>query len=116
MARQSLALPKSHSRNESPFEFSRDFAGFGHIDAKADSRLLLFGELIPKRRQAVRVRAETSRANGFAHGPEKANRAFGDDDVRRGVLQFHPEKSISGQGRHRINAAAEGSAEMIRIQ
>ena len=98
------------------FELGGGFAGFSYVDAKGDSRFSFFGEPRLECGQTVRVWAETIGANRFAHGSQKSDRAFRDDDVHGGVIQLDPEKSVSGECRDGVDASPERSSEMIRVQ
>jgi hypothetical protein len=125
MARQSLALPFHdgsqtslfRSRDENSFEFSRDLARFRYVYAKGNARLALLGKPISKRSPLFRIWAQAERDNLLAHGSQKSNRAFRDDDVNGRLLpKLEPEEAISSQCGHGVDASAERSTEMIRVQ
>src|SRR6476469_5564649 len=104
------------SRDESAFEFRRGFAGFRHVYAKRDSRFSFLGELSSERGESAGLRPHTRRPNRFAHRPQKTDRALRNDNVRRRLIEFHPEKSVTGQCRHGIDTSAKRRPEMIRVQ
>ena len=109
-------LPSGRTNDESTLEFRRRFVCFSHEDTKRDSRFCFFPKSSAEGIEFGRVWPQTDSPNSFAHGSQKADRALRDDDVHGGVIQFNPEESVGRERCYRVDASAERSPEMIRVQ